>query len=202
MGRWPLLLLLLTGALTAADLPSPWKLAELGSVKTPGRAAFEGGEWTFEASGADFWGTADSGSFLYQPLKGDGTLVCRLDSLEAPQDWTKCGLMARATLAPDSPYALVLASGANQCHLQWRERAGGESGYTQENKGGDAPCWLKLVRDGHLLTGFCSRNGHEWTKVGQIVVELPEQVFIGVALTSHDNNTAAKAVLQKLKLAD
>lgn len=37
--------------------------------------------------------------------------------------------------------------------------------YTVPNKNGTV-CWLKLERNGHLITGYYSRNGNDWTAIG------------------------------------
>jgi len=48
-----------------------------------------------------------------------------------------------------------------------------------------APCWVKLVRNGDTFTGYVCEDGNAWEPVGNpITVEMGEQIFAGLAVTS------------------
>jgi hypothetical protein len=45
-----------------------------------------------------------------------------------------------------------------------------------------------LVRTGCQLTGFESTDGKNWAQTGTISIPLPENVFIGLVASSHQND--------------
>ena len=71
-----------------------------------------------------------------------------------------------------SPGYLVLgASPANGYALEWDSDGDGRIDKRTELDGyTNWPCWLKLQRQGSKFTGYASKDGTTWTKIGEAEV--------------------------------
>ncbi|MGW1210122.1 putative Ig domain-containing protein [Streptomyces sp. NPDC002499] len=88
-----------------AGLPGPWSTQDLGDVRTPGSAAFDGERFVLEASG-----TADTYRLAHLPLRGDGTVTARIVWPLSSQ-YSKIGVTVRASLDAGAPHAAMLIQG-------------------------------------------------------------------------------------------
>jgi SdrD B-like domain/Carboxypeptidase regulatory-like domain len=173
--------------------------SDIGSVSTPGTESYNNGSYTITASGADFWGTADAGNYVYQTLDGNGEIVARVTSINSTisDPWTKAGVMIRQSLDAGSPQASVFATPGNGVVFQDRETQGGQSNsWSASNSygcGSSTPVFVKIVRDGNTLTGYDSSNGVNWTEVGTDTIDMSQSVYIGLAVTAHNNSAVATA---------
>ena len=180
-------------------LPAGWAGVDIGNP-TPGTSGFASGVFTSTASGSDIWGTADSFRFTHQSMAGDGQVTARVDALDLTDAWAKAGLMMRATLASNSPHAMVAVTGGNGLGFQHRTVAGGSSVHVA-GPSGTAPYWLRLVREGNLFTAFVSANGSTWSRVGSQTIVMPSTLFVGLAHTSHRNGVLGKASFSNVAVA-
>jgi len=105
--------------------------------------------------------------------------------------------MIRETLAPGSRNVMMLmsAGGASANFgggdaFQWRpvaDAASSSSHVVCDNIEVLMPNCVRLVRNGDNFSGYVYVNG-EWAQEGQTVtIDMPETVYIGLAVTSHDN---------------
>jgi len=149
------------------------------------------------ASGADIWYYADAFHYLSQPVTGDVDIIARVNSVENVQAWVKAGVMIREQLTAESAHALMLVSPGKGLAFQRRTAMWGASTSTA---GGDgvAPQWVKLERRGSTITAFRSADGVSWTLVGSDTFSMGPSVYIGLALTSHDNTRLATATFQNV----
>ena len=99
-----------TSAPPPPSLPSGWSNQDIGSVAVAGSASVSNGVFTLAGSGADIWGTADQFHFAYRTLTGNGSIVARVATLQNVDQWTKAGVMIRASLTPGSRHAMMIAS--------------------------------------------------------------------------------------------
>jgi hypothetical protein len=53
--------------------------------------------------------------------------------------------------------------------------------------------WLRVQRRGDRFTAFASTDGKNWKVYGVQTLKLPNLVHVGLALTSHNPETAASA---------
>jgi hypothetical protein len=58
--------------------------------------------------------------------------------------------------------------------------------------------WLRLKRVGDTFTGYRSTDGMNWTLVGSRTVDLPDTVYFGMAVTSHNVAQAVTAQFRDL----
>ena len=165
------------------------------------------GTYTMTASGTDIWLVngveADEFHFAYKMLTGAGSIIARVDSVENTNDWAKAGVMIRETLDPDSAHAFACVTPVSGVAAQARPSAGGTSVNTNQT-GVTAPYWVKLERSiSGLFTVSHSANGSNWQPVtGATPQNIPmsANVYVGLALTSHDAALTCQAVFSNVTI--
>ena len=100
--------------------------------------------------------------------------------------------MIRDSKEPNSTFVDVILSGSHGPVMQWRSNTGGWSG-AHGNYGHMDSVWLKLEKMGNFFTGSWSANGIDWTEINQLTVVMDNPVYIGLAVTSHNNDQLATA---------
>ena len=180
-------------------LPTPWTQSDIGNVPIAGSATDTNGTFSITASGADIWGTADAFHYVYQPLTGDGTIVAKVDSVQATASWSKAGVMIRETLTAGSTHAFMLVSAAKGVAFQWRPTTGGTSASISGTLSAP-PRWVKLVRAGDVFTGYESADGTTWTAVGSQTIAMAQTVYVGLAVTSHSTSASTTASIDNVSV--
>ncbi|HEV7866180.1 MAG TPA: protein kinase [Chthoniobacteraceae bacterium] len=177
-----------------------WSHVPLGSPAIAGEATEKDGAFALRASGADLWGTHDSGHFLYRAWTGDGALVAHVTKLEKVDPWSKAGLLMRENLAADGRNVALIVSPANGVALQIRPKAGVATTSTKV-AGLVAPVWLKLVREGDRFTGFHSTDGQSWTEFrSEQMPNLPKTLHVGLGAASHNEGRATTATFEAVRI--
>ncbi|MBW7457614.1 hypothetical protein K0U00_26585, partial [Paenibacillus sepulcri] len=80
----------------------------------------------------------------------------------------------------------------NGVNFQDRLQAGGASTLTAGMRA-PAPAWVKLARVGNVISAYESTDGAIWTLVKKETINLPNTVYFGLALTSHENSRLSTA---------
>ena len=154
------------------------------------------GTYTMTASGADIWGQSDQFHFAYKMLTGAGSIIARVNSVENTNGWAKAGVMIRETLDPGSAHAFACITPGNGVAYQYRLITGDVSSNNNQS-GITTPYWVKLERNiAGSFTVFHSTNGSIWEPVtGAVPQNIPmgSNVYIGLALTSHDTALTCQA---------
>ncbi len=165
------------------------------------------GTFTMTGSGTDIWdvGTAgdyhDEFHFAYMTLTGAGSITVRVVSVENTNAWAKAGVMIRQTLEGGSRHAFAAITPGNGVASQGRLDPGGISFNTNQT-GITAPHWLKIERDiaGNFKVSH-STNGTTWQAVTGATpqnIQMGSNVYIGLALTSHDAAQTCEAVFSNV----
>jgi regulation of enolase protein 1 (concanavalin A-like superfamily) len=183
-------------------LPEPFLDGDIGSVGVAGTARFDGTTFTVTGSGTDIWGTSDQFHFVYRPMMGDGTIIARVTSLQHAHVWAKAGVMIRNSLAADAAHAFMFVTpdGANGLAYQRRLTEGGATVHTSGGAGA-APAWVALWRTGSIIHAFRSEDGVNWTWIGGDNIPMQQVIYVGLAVTSHDNTTTATATFDGVVVA-
>lgn len=181
----------------ASSALSPWSDTDIGAVGTPGSASTNSGTYSISGSGADIYGTADAFHYVYQPISGDCQIVARVTSVQDTYRWSKCGVMIRESLSPGSRHANMLVSAAMGSAFQRRLSTSGDSTSTA-GAAVAAPYWIKLSRSGNTFTGYISSNGSSWTQVGSDTISMASNVYVGLAVTSHDNPALCTSLVDSI----
>jgi regulation of enolase protein 1 (concanavalin A-like superfamily) len=182
-----------------AGVPAPQKATDIGSPAIAGSTTYASGLYTINAGGTDIWGASDQFHYVYQPISGDADIVARVAGLGAAHSWSKAGVMVRESLNANSRHAFALVSAANGYVFQRRIDTGGLSTTTSGGSGA-APGWLRLVRTGHKFEAYRSSDGTTWTLMGSDTVAMADQVYIGLAVTSHNATLGTTAKVDNLKI--
>ncbi len=141
----------------------------------------------------------DNFYLVHQSLDGNGSITARVTSLtgsvlpgqvppdvtlpHGPQQWSKAGVIMKASTTPGSAYAAVMATPGHGVRMQWN--------YTNDIAGlpgtvsAASPRWLRLTRSGDTVTGYDSADGSHWTKIGTATLAgLPSTVQAGLFAAS------------------
>ncbi|MDX6743695.1 hypothetical protein [Actinocorallia sp. A-T 12471] len=155
--------------------------------------------------GPDGSSVTDSFAFAHRTLHGDGSLTARLASFTGtitypPPNhdrlvtglvpWAKTGLLVKASLEPGADYAAVLLTGDHGVRFQ-HGFSGDEAGSPTRS---DQARWLRLTREGDVVTGEESADGVSWHPVGSARLPgLPTDVPIGVFAASPGDLTVVES---------
>ena len=109
--------------------------------------------------------------------------------------------MIRETLDAGSKHALACVTPSQGVASQGRTATDGTS-YSTNETGITAPHWVKLERDaaGNFTVSH-SANGSTWQSVANSIptnISMTSNVYIGLALTSHDADTTGRAVFSNV----
>ena len=183
---------------SAVSLPPPWLDADVGAVGAAGVGTYSNGIFTVTASGSDIWFSADQFHFVYRPLAGDGQITARVNSVPTTDAWAKAGVMIRETLAPGSAHGMMIVSRSSGTAFQWRPSTGAATNHLA-GPAVTAPYWVRLVRSGSLVSAYTSANGTAWTLLGSSSIPMAANVFVGLPVTSHNNQLIGNATLDNVE---
>ena len=186
-----------------SNLPAPWNEQDIGTVGAAGSASANNGTFTVTGSGSDIWGNADSFHFVYQQVSGDGSFTVRVASQQSGDPLEKAGIMIRESLAANSKQAgLFIMPAAGVRFIRRLTTGGGSTSATvTTNTGITAPYWLRLTRSGTTLSAYRSPDGVNWTFVGFSQISMSQQVYVGLAVTSHQAGILKSATFDNLMIS-
>ncbi|HEX7585536.1 MAG TPA: hypothetical protein VF373_12665 [Prolixibacteraceae bacterium] len=194
--------------------PKKFKSTDIGNPDLSGVTDLMSDGISITAGGADVWGVKDEFRFSYFEQTGDFDLVARIESLTAPNLYTKAGLMAREELTDNSRHIFFQVFPNNNARnknnggyeFQYRKDKSGEMKAIYPVRFDGAPefpvnypnTWIRLQRVGNDFTGFCSADGKTWKKYTSFTMQLASKVYLGLAVTSHNTKETAKAVFRNI----
>jgi hypothetical protein len=201
------------GAFSApAQLVPSLTSVDVGAPLLPGSTMISApGSFTVTGSGEYKNGSSDNFQYAYTNVNGDFDFRVRIESLTAPSQYSKVGLMARESsddlLTTDvgSRYMAMTAyppppSGFNTFILIRRELADTP---TADDILGTKPvypnAWLRLRRLGDTLIGFTGTNGVNWDLQGArdtslwLGGPLNQSLLLGLAAASFKNTAICTA---------
>lgn len=182
---------------------SQWTAIDIGDGGLPGITDVipERDVVHIEGGGLDVYGTEDSFHMAVAEMNGDGFIVTRVSHVQLVNEWTKAGVMMRATTDPNSPNAFIFLSPENGTAMQARESFGAttlEPGWSRSPR---APVWLKLERVGDQFTGYQSDDGEEWVQLGTTTIPMDEGILVGLAVASQDPGNRALAIFEETRVS-
>ena len=184
---------------------------DVGGPKGIGSTVYEGYQWKDDpvlveqylltGGGNDIWGSWDKFHYAYKELSGDVRLTSSFEWVASNNGWAKMGVMMR-DLANDGDavhYSSVVRQGNDLVSFQRREGTGWGSGNSDVG-GLPKPAFIKLGIQRVSVSGFPLVEamydiGAGWQQIGGPLIawNLPDEVGLGVALTSHNNDHLAQA---------
>jgi len=184
---------------TPTVAPPSWTNKDIGVTSPAGSGTQSSGVFTVTGSGSDIWYASDQFHFYYQGLTGDGQIVAHATSVQDVNAWSKVGVMIRADLTVNSPYAFMLVTPEMGAASQHRASSGAKAAGPTIT-GVMAPVWLKLTRSGNNFTTAWSLDGMTWNVVETVTVPMAQNVLIGLAVTSHSPGNLCSATFDNVAI--
>lgn len=182
-----------TDALTSVDINS--QPAGSTTVVTPGK------DYNITAGGADIGGSAADGfRFAYEPVTGDFDAVVQVSSLTAVNSGSRAGLMVRSSLDAGAQMIFSGASASDGYRFNYRTADNAVGTFNKFGTVTYPNVWVRLVRSGNLFTGYYSTDGTNWTQTMSLTLALPQTVYFGLAVASHDVTQTTTAQLRNLSV--
>ena len=170
---------------------------DIGDVGAPGGFATNNdGTFTQRGSGGDIWGSEDAFNYEYRSLVNDGTMLLYVKNLDDTNEFAKVGIMIRHLIDPTAKHVLVDVTPSGHVEFLIRPTWGGGTAYV----GGGSfhfPLYLRLERNGASITGSASQDGSQWVTFGTVSPDLPPDVVIGTAVTSHNRGVTASSTFSR-----
>ena len=189
--------------------PASFKHADIGNPAIKGIVNVSKDGFDITAGGADIWGDKDEFSFIYVERTGDFDLISRIESLTAANQYTKAGIMARENLTPGCRhiYFQVFSDNSprnkNNGGFEFQYRPVKDSLmkaiYPESFTGSpEFPVvfpntWIRLQRIKNVFTGYYSTDGKTWKPYTTFTLELPDKIYLGLAVTSHNTDKSSTA---------
>jgi hypothetical protein len=162
--------------------------------------------YTILGDGLDALGTDDQFRFVHTSAKGSFEVLARLDSLWGMSDPAFAGIMIRQSTDPDSPYAMVGLNAQGMAVSGFRGAPGSEA-FVHSYAIAVLPMYLRMVCLRSTTTGsaeitlFFSRNGKDWNQGEPISLFLPDEVRVGICVSSGDESRLARAVVSEFRVS-
>ena len=173
--------------------------AAIGNPAFPGSQTAVDHGYDIVGGGLDLNGSSDQCNFSYQPRAGDFDVAVRLAGLSPADVWAKAGLMARETLDPGSRFAASLATPSMVgSFFEWRNPANNPASSSGSFPGNYPNTWLRLQRLGNNFSGFASYDGQTWISLASVSIAMPSQIYVGMAVSSHNPGQPALAQFRDL----
>jgi TolB protein len=174
---------------------------DVGSPRLPGSAAYNAvsQDYTLAASGVNMWGPRDELHFVWKRLRGDFILQARLELLGQGVDpHRKLGLIARASLDADAPYADAAVHGDGLTSLQFRRTKGAN---TEEARSAvTGATFVQLQRKGNTYTMSAARFGEPLVVTQVADLALGDEVYAGLFLCSHNPDVLERAIVRDVRV--
>jgi regulation of enolase protein 1 (concanavalin A-like superfamily) len=181
-------------------LPAPWAGNDIGSPGLVGSAEYSAGMYTVEGGGADIWNSSDQFYFASRQFTGNGEIIARITSQSNTDPWAKAGVMFRETSQANSRHTMMVLTPGNGTAFQYRASTGGVSATAAGSSAAAPNNWVRLVRNGDLISGYRSTDGVNWTQVGSANIPMASVISVGLAVTSRNNGVLSTATFDNVQV--
>jgi len=177
---------LLVAHFTSAN--SPWLCEDIGAVGASGNALegasiFSNRVCIVRGGGSGIRGTNDGFHFLYQPCAEQSQITVQLLSQEAVDAAARAGVTIRESTAASARSVLLTAGPTGELVLQSRSIEG-TSSHTNEVVSLTSSCWLRLIRNGDVFTGYYSTDNITWAWLNSVTIPgFNPHAYVGLIAT-------------------
>jgi len=177
--------------------------SDIGSVDIRGKSKFKKDTWTIEGSGSDLYGgrSEDSFHYAYTRLNGDGCFIAKVASIENTDESAKAGIVIRESLDANSKMLVVNARPTLGSEFSSRGFDAADGNGRQSFPLSTGSTWLKIERRGDHIIGFVGPDGVTWTPMQHTIISLPKRAYIGLGVTSHNNNKLCEATFTNVQMS-
>jgi len=180
----------------AAPVGHGWALADVGEVMNKGAFATSSSLFTLRGGGTTVGGASDSFAFAFRKMKGDGDIIARVRSVQMMDPGTIAGVMFRADETDPSAASVllgVLGDTTKGGQSVVRAAKGAAAVTSAPDAFVKAGQFLKIRREGKLFSLYRSADRTAWIKLGVVEAQMPEEVAVGLAVSSHTAASVAAA---------
>jgi len=173
-------------------------------IGIPGSAVFDStkNEYRITASGYNMWFDRDAFHFLYNKVDGDLIMTADINFVgQGKVAHRKAGWIVRQTLDKDSAFIGAIVHGDGLVALQWRPQKGDQMSDDLEilrTIKNFKSIKIMLQRHGAVYTLSIAPDGKTFEIIGSVSLNFPDPVYAGLAVCSHDVNTAETAVFNNV----
>jgi TolB protein len=174
---------------------------DVGAPKLAGSSLFDPAknEYALTGAGSNMWARSDQFQFLWRKMSGDFILRARVEFVgKGKNEHRKIGWMVRSSLEADAPYVDCAVHGVNLTSLQYRSTNGGITG--QKILPIKNPDVIEFERRGSNYLFSAAHNGETYVTTNYAGVDLPNEVYLGLFICSHDGDTIEKAVFSDVSI--
>ncbi len=175
--------------------------ADIGSIERKGSMQYEAATniYRLTGSGANMWATADAFHFAYKQVTGDVTLTTDVDwTTRGGNAHKKAGPVLRAGLDAGDAYADAIAHADGLISFQYRLQKGGPT--AEVRTAVKAPATLRIARHGDVISVEVAPKGEAFQPIGALTIPMPESIYAGLAVCSHDASVSETAVFSNVQL--
>lgn len=174
------------------------------------RMGRHGNDFIIDVQGGDVFQSAgsnsdDFGAIASLPISGDFSVSVRVDDQDATFPYAKAGLMIRNGMQKGSSgYAAMCITPEHGVVFLYDSDENGFLDRPTESAKREKtgyPVWLKLERNGHIVSGFHSPDGSSWTRLAS--VELPgasAQQQVAIFASAYNLTKSGRARFSQLSL--
>jgi hypothetical protein len=175
---------------------------DVGSPKIAGSAVYNAvsQEYALAAGGVNMWAQRDEFHFVWKRMTGDFILQARVEFLGQGVDpHRKAGWMVRPNQDADAPYVDGVIHGDGLTSLQFRKAKGAITAQTELTaaKGADV---IQLERKGGTYIFSAAKYGEPFVTAETADVSLGDDVFVGLALCSHNPEVTERAIFRDVRI--
>ncbi|MAE84848.1 MAG: biopolymer transporter TolR [Flammeovirgaceae bacterium] len=174
---------------------------DIGQPKTSGNTLYNSKSqtYTLQGSGKNMWDSRDEFHYAFKKLSGDFILRARVQFIgEGVDPHRKIGWSVRPTLNGNDRHVSAEVHGDGLTSLQFRKTI---DGITEQLVSTDSfPDIVQLERKGNQFIMSTAQFGDEFTSVILDELELPETLFVGLFICSHNESVVEKAQFTNVRI--
>jgi TolB protein len=174
---------------------------DVGVTPREGSASYDSatGEYRVTGGGANIWAAVDAFQFVWKRFSGDVSITADVSFVgSGAVDHRKAVLMIRQGLEPGAAYADVALHGDGLTALQYRVAPNAD---TQEVRSEQkAPIRIRIERRKNQFTLYAGQPGSTLTASSPVTLELHDPVYVGIGISSHDENVLETAVFSHVTI--
>jgi len=174
---------------------------DIGSPELKGFATYNADEQTYTIGGGgiNMWADTDQFHYLWSTLQGDFILKAEVAFQGKGVDpHRKVGWVIKNDLETNTPHVNATTHGDGLTSLQYRKTTGGE---TEQIISKDSlPDVIQLERKGDTFIMSTAKFGSEFTQVKLVDMALKNQVYVGLAVCSHNPNIVETVAFRNVRI--
>jgi len=176
---------------------------DIGNVNIDGSTSFNDGTFTLSGSGdgISLRPGDDDYHYAYQSASGDSAMVARVTSISG-NDGEACVLL-KESIESASSLVRVCARPNEGAHASDIGKLASDGSGSQTFPLAVLPLYLKVERQGDNVAAFVGPDGVTWAPMHHwIFDDLPDDYFMGLAVTSRNNSELATATFTDVRSSE